>query len=353
MRTGYCDFHSVSLCGISLTAENSGCYNEAEVIPMNIQFTQITRTGILPVIKVEKLSDALPLAEALRAGGTNAIEVTVRSEAAYDAIHAISEAYPDMAVGAGTILTTDMADRALTAGAKYIVAPGLDPEVIKHCQNAGVVAVPGCSTGSEINMAVKLGLTLVKFFPAELSGGVAAIKLLSGPFPGVKFIPTGGIDESNLAGYLRCDAVAACGGSFMAKADVIRAGNWEVITQACKRCVGLSLGFELAHVGVNCESEENAHEGASRMAGLFSLSVKNGKSSVFAGKAVEYMKSPYWGKNGHIGYYTNSVSRALEWFRTEGVAIRENSICTDAQGKPISFYFEDEIGGFAVHVVKK
>ena len=316
-------------------------------------FTQITRTGVLPVIKVEQLSHALPLAQALRAGGLNAIEVTVRNDVAYDAIHAISEAYPDMCVGAGTILTTDMADRALSAGAKYIVAPGFDPEVVQHCLNAGVTPVPGCTTGSEIGAAVKMGLKVLKFFPAELSGGVAAIKLLSGPFAGVKFVPTGGIDETNLANYLRCDAVAACGGSFMARADVIRRGDWAAITAACRRCVNLSLGFELAHVGVNEADEPGALGGAARMAELFRMDVKNGSSSVFAGKAVEFMKAPYLGEKGHIGYYTNSVERALSWFEGEGIAVRPDTIRRDAQGKMVSFYLEEEISGFAVHVVRR
>ena len=320
---------------------------------MNSYFNQITSTGILPVIKVEKTEHAVPLAKALRAGGLNAIEVTIRSEAAYDAIHAISQAFPDMAVGAGTVLTADKADRALAAGAKYIVAPGLDPEIVSHCQRAGVVPVPGCSTGTEITAAVRLGLNVIKFFPAELSGGTAAIKLLSGPFPDVKFIPTGGIEESNLASYLRLDAVAACGGSFMARADVIRAENWDAITAACKKMVDLSMGFELAHVGVNEPDEKTALADADRMAELLRMQPKIGNSAVFAGKAVEFMKKPYLGSNGHIGYYANSASRALAWFRSQGVSVREDTIRTNAQGKVLSFYLQEEIGGFAVHVVNR
>lgn len=312
---------------------------------------QIADIGILPVIKVEKLSDAVPLAAALRAGGVNAIEVTVRNDVAYDAICAIKATYPDMNVGAGTILTTDMAERALKASADFIVAPNFDPEVVAYCQKAEVPVAPCCVTGTEIGMAVKMGLRILKFFPSECNGGVTAIKLLAAPFASVRFVPTGGLDFGNLGSYLRCPAVAACGGSFMAKADAIRAGDWDGITKACKQAVGCSLGFELAHVGLNHPDAEAALTSAKALDCFFALGVKEGNSSIFTGKAVECMKTPFYGANGHIGFYCNSVPRALAWFRARQIPIREESVRTDAQGNMISFYLEEEINGFAVHVV--
>lgn len=316
-------------------------------------FKAITRTGILPIIKIEKLEHAVPLAGALRAGGINAMEIVVRNDIAYDAIHAISQAYPDMELGAGTIMTTDMADRAIAAGAKYLIAPGFDAEIVQHCLNADILPIPGISTPTEITSCVRMGLKLLKFFPAEPLGGIEMVKLLSAPFAGVKFIATGSIDEAKMPAYLRCDAVEAYGGNIMARPDVLWREDWAAVTAASKHFVDLSLGFELAHVGVNEESEEAALGSAGRMAEVFRMGVKNGNSSVFAGKAVEFMKKPYLGAKGHIAYYANSLERALCWFENEGIAVREDTIRRDAQGKLVAFYLQEEIGGFAVHVVRR
>lgn len=314
---------------------------------------KISDIGVLPVIKIEDLHHAVPLAMALRKGGINAIEITIRNAVAIDAIRAIVEAYPDMMVGAGTVLSAKMADAAMEAGAKYIVCPGFDPGVVAYCMQKGISVVPGCVTPSEVNEAVKLGLKILKFFPAEANGGVEAIKLLAGPFAGIRFLPTGGINYSNLENYLRYDAVAACGGSFMAKADAIRAGKWDEISAACQRAVMISLGFSLAHVGLNHRNEAEAAANAEALNSIFSLGIKNGNSSLFCGKEIEFMKKPFYGKKGHIGFYSNSVARALAYFKGRGVNIREESIRRDADGKLVSFYIQQEIGGFALHIVRK
>lgn len=340
-------------CEILLTSLRRKRYDNVEVIRMGDTLTQISNVGILPVLMIEELADAIPLAAALRKGGVNAIEVTVRNTVAFSAMEAIHAQYPDMAVGAGTILSPSMVDDALAAGAKFIVTPGFDQEVVTYCIKKGVPVVPGCVTPSEINAAVKLGVKTLKFFPAEQNGGVAAIKLLTGPFPGVTFIPTGGIDDTNLEAYLRCDSVAACGGSYMAKADIIRAGNWDEITAKCQKAVACSLGFELAHVGLNHGSEADAVHNAEAMNALFGLGVKNGNSSLFCGKAVEFMKTKFHGQNGHIGFYTNSVPRAQAYFKANGIPVMEDSLRLDAHGKMVSFYLEKEVGGFAVHVVRR
>lgn len=313
---------------------------------------QISKVGVLPVIKIERLEDAEPLATALRQGGINAIEVTVRNDVAYDAIRRITTLYPDMVVGAGTIRHTSMVDEAIDAGAKYVVSPGFNKQVVSYCAAKGIPIVPGCTTASEIDAAIELGLRVVKFFPAGTCGGPAAIKLLSGPFPQVKFVPTGGVDFSNMEEYLRMDCVAAVGGSFMAKADVINAQDWDGITKSCQKAVKLSLGFELAHVGLNHKNEQDALNNTNAMDHLFQLGIKNGNSSAFCGKAVEFMKTMYYGEKGHIGFYTNSVMRAKAWFEKRGIPIRENSLRIDGN-KMVSFYLQDEVGGFAVHVVKR
>ena len=201
---------------------------------------RIASVGVLPVINVPEERLAVPLAEALMAGGMTALEITLRSECSLAAIEQIKREYPDFLVGAGTVLTEADVDKALAAGADFVVSPGFDPEVVDYCNSLGVLIVPGCATPSEIQQAVKRGLTVIKFFPAELSGGVAAIKLLSGPFKGVRFVPTGGITFENLGAYIATGKVLACGGSFMATASQVKDGRFDEITDACKRAVDIA-----------------------------------------------------------------------------------------------------------------
>lgn len=314
---------------------------------------QIHNVGIIPVIKIEDKDIAVDLAKALSDGGLNTIEVTVRNDTALESIHLIKEALPTFFVGAGTITNPELAQEAIAAGADYIVAPGLHIPTVEYCKRADVPIVPGCVTPSEIQQAMDLGLTTLKFFPAARFGGLAGIKDLAGPFASVKFIPTGGITMDMLGEYLSCNAIAAVGGSFMAKPDLIARHDWETITQQCRRCVELSLGFELAHVGVNCTDQDAAVEVAQAMDARFPLGVKVGGKSTFLGSAVEFMHTMYYGQNGHIGFRTNSPERAKAFFESRGLAVREDSIARDAKGNIKFFYLKDEVAGFALHVVKK
>lgn len=320
---------------------------------MKMKLEAIAQSGIIPVIKIESLEYAKPLAWALREGGINTIEVTVRNNVAFDAIKAIRGAFPDMHVGAGTILTVQLVDQALEAGAEYIVTPGFDKEVIQYCISREIPVIPGCVTPTEIGMAYAMGLRTVKFFPAETNGGISAIKLLAGPFGGMRFVPTGGINFENLGKYLREDMIAACGGSFMAPANLIREKNWKQITENCRRALNISLGFELAHVGLNHDNEDQAASNAQNLSEMLGLTVKNGNSSLFCDKAVEFMKFNYYGQKGHIGFYTNSVDRAAAWLRDRGICLREDSFRYDDKGSPVSFYLEEEVGGFAIHLVRR
>ena len=313
----------------------------------------IREIGLIPVLKVPAVSDARPLAAALIGGGIPLIEVTLRNAWALEVIRTIKTAFPDMTVGAGTVLDPETAESAVEAGADFIVSPGFNAKTVAWCQSAGVAVIPGCVTPCEIEQGLERGLTVFKFFPAEPNGGLQAVKLLGGPYPDVRFIPTGGITFDNLPDYIGSDRVLACGGSFMATADQIAAQDFDGITASCRRAVDLSLGFALAHVGINFEGADGAVRAAEAVAGRFRLPVAEGHSSVFAGKAVEMMKSPYYGTNGHIGFYTRSVERALAFFRREGIRVKEDSIRTTAQGRLQSAYLEDEVGGFALHILQK
>ncbi len=202
---------------------------------MNKIESVIEAYGVLPVINITDADKAQPLAQALIDGGLPLIEVTLRTACSLEAIRRIKQAFPDMLVGAGTVLCEKSVDDALDAGADYVVSPGYDPILVNYCKERGVMIVPGCFTPSEIQIAVRNGLRILKFFPSELGGGVAAIKLLSGPFPEVRFLPTGGITFDNLGSYLSCGKVIACGGSFMATAEQFKAGDFEGISKACRK----------------------------------------------------------------------------------------------------------------------
>ncbi|MFA9380040.1 MAG: bifunctional 4-hydroxy-2-oxoglutarate aldolase/2-dehydro-3-deoxy-phosphogluconate aldolase, partial [Acetanaerobacterium sp.] len=225
---------------------------------MNTIINDVAAIGIVPVIKINDPKDAVPLARALYDGGLPAAEVTFRTACAKEAIALISKALPDMLVGAGTVLTPQQADDAVAAGAKFIVSPGLNPNVVRHCISRDIPIVPGCATPGDIEQALEFGLDVVKFFPAEQAGGIAMIKAMSAPYTNVKFMPTGGINPKNLVEYLSFSKVLACGGSWMVKEDLINEGRFDEITRLAKEAVMIMLGFELAHVGINPEAGEDS-----------------------------------------------------------------------------------------------
>nr|WP_130836447.1 bifunctional 4-hydroxy-2-oxoglutarate aldolase/2-dehydro-3-deoxy-phosphogluconate aldolase [Lachnoclostridium sp. Marseille-P6806] len=206
---------------------------------MNEILKKIGRIGIVPVVVLDTPADAVPLAKALCEGGLPCAEVTFRTAAAEEAIRSITETFPDMLTGAGTVLTTEQVDRAAAAGAKFIVSPGLNPKIARYCVEKGIPVVPGCATPSEVEQAIEYGLDVVKFFPAEQAGGLAYIKAISAPYTGMRFLPTGGISAANAGSYLAFDRVLACGGSWMVKNDLIKAGDFDKITALTREAAAI------------------------------------------------------------------------------------------------------------------
>lgn len=204
---------------------------------MHEMLEKIQKTGIVPVVVLEDAKDAVPLAKALCDGGLPCAEVTFRTAAAEEAIRIMVKEFPQMLVGAGTVLTTEQVDRAVAAGAKFIVSPGLNPRIVKYCVEKGILIVPGCSNPSDVEQALENGLDVVKFFPAEQAGGLAMIKAMAAPYVGVKFMPTGGINAKNVKEYLAYDRILACGGSWMVKGDLVKAGDFAKITELTKEAV--------------------------------------------------------------------------------------------------------------------
>lgn len=192
---------------------------------------KIAEFGVVPVVVLEDVKDAKPLADALVQGGLPCAEVTFRTDAAEESIRIMTKEYPDMLVGAGTVLTIDQVNKAVNAGAKFIVSPGFDAEIVDYCMKNEIPVFPGCITPSEVAQAVKRGLDVVKFFPAGQFGGVEAIKALAAPYTTIKFMPTGGVNAKNLKDYLSCDKIVCCGGSWMVKDDLVKAGDFEKIRE--------------------------------------------------------------------------------------------------------------------------
>lgn len=319
---------------------------------MSDVFQTASNIGIIPVIAIEDAAKAVPLARALTAGGLPAAEVTFRTAAGEEAIRQIARNCPEVLVGAGTVLNLDQCDRALAAGAKFIVSPGYNEPLVNHCIEKGVPVFPGCVNASDMTRAVNAGLKVVKFFPAEQSGGVAFLKALAPVLP-LNFMPTGGVNTKNLMDYLSFDRIAACGGTWMVKKDLIEGEKWDEITAICKDAVKTMLGFELRHVGVNCANETEAGALAQAFAAVFGLEAKPGNSSVFAGTVLECMRKPYLGEHGHIAIATNSIDRAVYHLGLQGVEFDESTRKTNAKGKTNAIYLKETFGGFAVHLVQK
>lgn len=315
-------------------------------------FCQISEAGIIPVVKIENAQQAVPLAKALLQGGIPCIEVTLRTPQALTAIANIAKEVPEMLLGAGTVLSVQQAEDARRAGAEFLVSPGLNAKVVAYCVKEGIPIVPGCSGPSDMELAMEMGLSVVKFFPAEQSGGVAYMKAVAGPYPNLRFIPTGGINATNYKNYLAFGKVLACGGSWMVDAESLRREDYGKIEEDCRYAVLSMLHFHLAHVGVNTANTSEALAVAGRLAGLFGFASREGASSVFAADSVELMKAPYLGQHGHLAIGVSSLSRGRAYLAAQGCRFREDSAKYNTAGELVAIYLEEEFAGFALHLVQ-
>ncbi|MCI8391385.1 MAG: bifunctional 4-hydroxy-2-oxoglutarate aldolase/2-dehydro-3-deoxy-phosphogluconate aldolase [Roseburia sp.] len=320
---------------------------------MNKVLEEFQKIGIIPVIALDHIEDAAPLAKALCDGGLPCAEVTFRTDAAEESIRIMAEQFPEMLVGAGTVLTTEQVDRAVNAGAKFIVSPGLNPKVVKYCVEKNIPITPGCSNPSDVEVAIELGLEVVKFFPAEAAGGLNMIKSMAAPYTKMKFMPTGGINAKNLTSYLDFKKIIACGGSWMVNKDMIAAKDWDGITALTREAVSTMLGIKLLHVGLNTETGDVALPAAEKFATLLGSDVHDGNSSTFVGNMLELMKIPGRGTHGHICFQTNYLDRAIYHLEKRGFAFDESSFKYNAKGELTVAYMKDEIAGFAVHFNQK
>lgn len=319
---------------------------------MNEILKKLQIMGIVPVVVLDHEKDAEPLAKALCEGGLPCAEVTFRTNAAKESIRIMTSKFPNMLVGAGTVLTTDQVDQAVEAGAKFIVSPGLNPTVVSYCMEKGIPITPGVANPSQMEQAIELGLGVVKFFPAKAAGGLEMIKAMAAPYPKMKFMPTGGISVKNMNEYLAFDKIIACGGSWMVNGTLIKEGEFEEIKKLTKEAIMTMLGFELRHIGINCENEEKANATATFFDNVFGFTKKVAKNSFFAGIGIEALNTPYLGAKGHIAIGTNSVLRAKAYLESQGYKFREETV--QYQGDKLIFiYLKEEVEGFAIHLIQK
>ncbi len=313
---------------------------------------RLAGAGVVPVVVLDDAKDAVPTAKALVAGGVDVMEITFRTAAAKDSIAAVAAQCPEMLVGAGTVITLEQCKTAVEAGAKFIVSPGFNPEVVRWCVDNNVAVTPGCVTPTEITAAMEMGLKVVKFFPANVYGGLNAMKALSAPFGSIKFIPTGGVNGGNVGEYISAPFIHAVGGSWVcAKAD-IAAGNFDKITALCKQARAAILGFEVAHIGINCDDADASMEVCEQLNRAFDFETKQGNSSNFSTSAIEVMKSQFLGKNGHIAIRTNSITVAVAELEKRGFAV-DMETAKFKGDRMTAVYLKDEFGGFAVHLLQK
>lgn len=313
---------------------------------------RLENAGVVPVVVIEDVSRAIPTAQALFAGGVDVMEITLRTKAGLDSIRTVAANCPDVLVGAGTVITLDQCKQCVEAGAKFIVSPGFNRELVKWCVNNNVAVTPGCVTPTEIMEAMEFGLNVVKFFPANVYGGLSAMKSLAGPFGDIKFIPTGGVYGKNIGEYTAAPYVYAVGGSWLCAKKDIAEGNFDAITAQCTEAVKAMMGFEFAHLGVNTTDDKESLNIAGSLEKAFGFTTKTGNSSNFVGSSIEVMKNMYLGKNGHIAVRTNNIDRALAYLAKKGITPDMETAKYKGE-KLIAVYIKGDFGGFAVHLLQK
>jgi 2-dehydro-3-deoxyphosphogluconate aldolase/(4S)-4-hydroxy-2-oxoglutarate aldolase len=314
-------------------------------------YKEIHAIGIVPVVVIEDAQKAVPVAMALKKGGLPCAEVTFRTAAAEDAIRNITHHVPDMLVGAGTVLTVDQVERAVAAGAKFIVSPGLNPTVVAYCVERNIPVIPGCANPGDVERALSFGLSVVKFFPAEQAGGMAMLKAMSAVYRDLKFMPTGGITENNLNDYLAFDNILACGGSWMVKADWINNEKYDQIRTTTVAAVQKMHSFCLKHVGIHTADKQEATQICGELNNCFGFGIRETHQSFFVGRLFEVMFGKGRGIHGHLAVGCNNLLRAVVCLEAKGIVFDYDSAEYDKKGNMTFIYLKEPIGGFSIHLV--
>ena len=320
---------------------------------MNALLEKISQIGIVPVAALEDVGQAVEVAKALFAGGIPLIEVTLRTDAALQCIEAIIKNVPEVLIGVGTVHTKGQAENAVKAGAQFIVTPGFNEEVVAWCVENKVPIIPGVVSPSDLERAMQFGIEVCKFFPAETYGGVKALKALYAPYKDMKFMATGGINQTNMLAYLKLPNVLAVGGSFMLPEACIKTANWEGITKICIDTIRQILGFELAHIGIHTEDAEESKQVAHKLARLFIQEVKESPEAYFVGDMAEVVKRKLTGEKGHLAIATHNMNRAIAYLHSISVEIDKTTEMYNEKGELEVVYLKEEVGGFAIALKRK
>lgn len=311
---------------------------------------QLFTTGLVPVVTIQDAGDAKGLGTALVRGGIPLAEITFRTPAAAEGIRIMAQEVPEVLVGAGTVINRDLAKQAIDAGARFIVSPGFNPRVVDYCRERNVPVIPGINNPGGIEAALEAGLTTLKFFPAEASGGAAMIKALAAPFPQVRFMPTGGISPKNLGDYAKIPSVLAIGGSWMVPGKVVESRSWDEIAGLCREARTSLQGFSFAHLGINSDGEQHSSSIA-RFFSSLGFPVSQGATSYFASESLEIMKAPYRGSHGHLAIRTHNIPRAAAFLHALGFTTQDET-AKYKDGRLIALYLEPEVAGFAIHLLQ-
>lgn len=313
-------------------------------------YERLKNTGIIPVVKIEDSQKVLTVAQSLLKGGITAIEIAFRTDNGAEGynnicscINAVKTSLPEMLVGAGTVINAELAQMAVQAGAEFIVSPGFNFETVNYCLEYNIPIIPGVSTPSEIESALLKNLHVLKYFPAELNGGIKMLKALKGPFPDVNFVPTGGINLENISSYLKCSNVIACGGSWIVDPSLIKEEKWDTIVQLSIEAMNCVLGFEFKKIRMFCTDDIPVCM-KEQVIDLFGI--KNADKVEWLNiSETNSLKSEYLGQTGIIVYNTLDIKRAVYYLNHKGIKVKK--VCEDG-----SVYLDNFIGGYGVCLVE-
>jgi 2-dehydro-3-deoxyphosphogluconate aldolase/(4S)-4-hydroxy-2-oxoglutarate aldolase len=309
--------------------------------------------GLVPLVTLDNVADAVPFGKALVAGDIPIAEVTFRTNACLKSIQAMRREVPGLIVGAGTVHTVEQAKNAVNAGAEFIVTPAFNPSVIEWCIDNHIDIIPGTISPADIESAIGFGIEVCKFFPAAAYGGVKTLQALAGPFKQMKFLPTGGITYDNMNDYLNLSNVAAVGGSFMTPSTLVHTKNWQGITQNCKNVVRHLFDFTLGHVGLHVPGRKEAESIADGLCRLMLKDKKTGVDNFFVGTFAEICDHEMPGVNGHICLDTRDISRVMAYYKRHNIGINEDLCFRDDDGQIKVFFLKETVGGFSIHFRKK
>jgi len=312
---------------------------------------QIRLAGIVPVAVFLDANDAVPAVEAILAGGLNIIEITLRTEAAIQAIRNVSNVYPDVLIGAGTVLTLEKCQEALDAGAKFIVSPGFNEKIVAWCVDKNIPITPGCVTPTEIETALSYGINIVKFFPADIFGGVKACKSLYGPYRlmNISFIPTGGINNDNLSEYADKPFIHAVGGSWLCPSSAVVDQKFDLITRIVSSAIDIMLGFTIDHMGINFVCNSETKNKVSKIIQDLNIPI-NEEINLYSRELTTNLS--YKDEHGYIALQTNNIDRAIYYLSKRGFRVNEATAKYD-NDIMISVFLEDSIVGFSILLLQK